>query len=374
MEFSRDLRIAFVCFSASLGGLELTTFRLARDLKTRKAHPLLVVPRGTPLADLAVKNGLDVEILNPTVRYGDVFAALRLARVLSSRRIDIVVLMQSKDINVAAIAAVASPRAKLVYYQQMQSGVNKRDFLHTWMYSKLSRWITLTNRMKREVLAHTRVPEEMISVVSLGRDMNLFDPKSYNQRAMRERYGLPLERPIVATLGRLDPQKGQEEFLRSLPLVLKDRKDAYFVIAGDETRGEEGYKKRLLDLSSQLGVSDNVGFFPFTEEVPEFMAAIDLFVLPSYSETYGLVLIEAMAMGKPVVATDAGGVPEIVEDGRDGLLVPPRDEKALADAIVRILKDPSLQSSFSNQARKDALERFDAARCVDQLVRLLDAL
>jgi glycosyltransferase involved in cell wall biosynthesis len=252
--------------------------------------------------------------------------------------------------------------------------VNKRDFLHTWMYSKLSRWITLTNRMKREVLAHTRVPEEMISVVPLGRDMNLFDPKSYNQRAMRERYGLPLERPIVATLGRLDPQKGQEEFLRSLPLVLKDRKDAYFVIAGDETRGEEGYKKRLLDLSSQLGVSDNVGFFPFTEEVPEFMAAIDLFVLPSYSETYGLVLIEAMAMGKPVVATDAGGVPEIVEDGRDGLLVPPRDEKALADAIVRILKDPSLQSSFSNQARKDALERFDAARCVDQLVRLLDAL
>jgi D-inositol-3-phosphate glycosyltransferase len=375
LNFSKNPRIAFICFSASLGGLELTTVRLARDLKARMADCLLIVPPGTPLADQALKNGLEAEFLNPKLKYGDLLAGFRLGRILSSRRVEIAILMQSKDINVAIIAALAYPRLKLVYYQQMQSGINKRDLLHTWMYSKLSHWICLTNRMKQEVVEHTRVREEMISVVPLGRDMRLFDPMTHGQRVARERYGLPLDgRPVVGTLGRLDPQKGQEEFLRSLPLVLKQQRDAYFVIAGDETRGGEGYRKRLLDLSSELGLNKCVRFLPFTENVPEFMAALDLFVLPSYSETYGLVLIEAMAMGKPVVATNAGGVPEIVEDGRDGLLIPPRDEEALADAIVRVLKDASLRKSFSDQARRDAIERFDSARCVDRLVQLLDSL
>jgi glycosyltransferase involved in cell wall biosynthesis len=374
LNFSKNPRIAFICFSASLGGLELTTVRLARDLKTRMADCLLVVPPGTLLADQAVKNGLEVEFLDPKLKYGDVLAAVRLARILCSRRIEIAILMQSKDINVAAAAALAYPRLKLVYYQQMQSGVNKRDLLHTWMYSKLSLWISLTNRMKQEVVEHTRVHEGMINVVPLGRDTRLFDPNIYDQSEARKRYGFPQGRPIVGMVGRLDPQKGQEEFLRSMPLVLKRQRDVYFVIAGDETRGEEGYKKHLLDLSDELGVKDHVRFLPFTENVPEFMAAIDLFILPSYGETYGLVLIEAMAMGKPVVATNAGGVPEIVEDGRDGLLVPPRDEKALADAVVRLLGDASLRRSFSEQARKDAVERFDSARCIDQLVRSLDAL
>ena len=374
MNFSKNRRIAFICFSASHGGLELTTVRLARDLKTRKADCLLVVPPETPLAHRAVRERLQAEFVRPRLKYGDLVASARLARILRSYQIEIAVIMQSKDINIVATAKLLYPSVTLVFYQQMQSRVNKRDLLHTWMYSRLSLWISLTDRMKREAIEHTRVPEELITVVPLGRDTRLFDPKFYDQSESRKRYGFPRRGPIVGTAGRLDPQKGQEEFLRAIPLVLKHRRSAYFVIAGDETRGEEGYRKRLLDLSERLGVSDHVRFLPFVENVPEFMAAIDLFVLPSYSETYGLVLIEAMAMGKPVVATNAGGVPEIVEDGRIGLLIPPRDERALADSIVRLLGDASLRRKFSKQARRDALERFDSARCVDRLVQTLDSL
>jgi glycosyltransferase involved in cell wall biosynthesis len=228
--------------------------------------------------------------------------------------------------------------------------------------------------MKQEVLQNTKVPEELIRVVPLGRDTHVFDPRLYSQRRARKRYGLPVSQPIVGVLGRLDPQKGQEEFLRSLPSVLERRSNICYVIAGDETQGEEGYRGYLVDLARQLGVAEHVRFLPFTENVAEFLAAIDVFVLPSYSETFGLVLIEAMAMQKPVVATSAGGVPEIVENGWDGILVPPRDERALATAIALLLKNSTLRLSLSRHAREGAQKRFDASRCVDQLVLSLDSL
>jgi glycosyltransferase involved in cell wall biosynthesis len=287
---------------------------------------------------------------------------------------DIVVVMQSKDISVVAGAQLLYTAAKVVFYQQMQSTVNKCDAVHTWMYSRLSLWISLTERMKQEVLEHTRVPENIIRVVPLGLDTHLFDPKLFKQHEARQRYSLPLVPRIVGVLGRLDRQKGQEEFLRSMPFVLEHCPDVFYVIAGEETRGEEGFRKHLVEVCYQLSIESRVRFLPFTENVPEFMAAIDVFVMPSYSETFGLVLIEAMSMEKPIIATSSGGVPEIVDDGLDGLLIPPRDERALAMAVVRMLKDASLRDLLSKRARQEALKRFDARHSVDQLVLSLDSL
>jgi D-inositol-3-phosphate glycosyltransferase len=374
MTFSRHHNIAIICFSSSVGGLELSTIRLASEFNKRMANTLLVIPSDTPLSREAANEELHAQYVKPRMKYGDLLASWQLANILRSNQIDIAVVMQSKDINIVAAAKLFFPRVKLVFYQQMQSQIDKRDVFHTWMYSKLSLWISLTKRMKQEVLEHTKMPEKLIRVVPLGRDTRLFDPGLYDPKKARKRYDLPLNRRLVGVIGRLDPQKGQEEFLRSLPLVLKEHSDVFYVILGEETRGEEGFRRRLVNLSYELGIQERVRFLPFTENVPEFMAAIDVFVMPSYSETFGLVLIEAMAMGKPVVATGAGGVPEIVEDGRDGLLIPPRDEKALAEAISLLLKNSSLRKTLSTYARRDALTRFDATLCVDQLVLSLDAL
>ena len=374
MRFSKSHNLAIICFSSSFGGLELTGIQLAMEFKKRGAECTLIVPAASPMASQAEKHGLGVELLRPKMKYGDFLTSLRLAHLMKSRGIDIAIVMQSKDINVVAASKLFHPWTKLVFYQQMQSQVNKRDVLHTWIYSKLSLWISLTNRMKQEVLQNTKVPEALIRVVPLGRDTRTFDPRLYSQRRARKRYNLPVRQSIVGVLGRLDPQKGQEEFLRSLPSVLERQPDVCYVIAGDETRGEPGYRSYLVALAKELGVDEHVRFLPFTENVAEFFAAIDVFVLPSYSETFGLVLIEAMAMKKPVVATSAGGVPEIVEDGLDGILVPPRDEKALGTAISLLLKNSTLRISLSRRAREDAQKRFDESHCVDQLVLSLDSL
>jgi len=100
------------------------------------------------------------------------------------------------------------------------------------------------------------------------------------------------------------------------------------------------------------------------------MAALDIFILPSFGETFGLVLIEAMAMEKPVIATDAGGVPEIITDGRTGILIEPRSVPAVGAAIEKLLDDETLCRSLGAAARADALQRFSMSRCVDELLEL----
>jgi D-inositol-3-phosphate glycosyltransferase len=372
--FSKNRNIAFVCFSSSFGGLELSMLRLASEFNKRMADCLIIVQPDTSLAQSAKQYDLKAELLKTRWKYGDVSASIRLASILRTHHIEIVVLMQSKDMSIITVAHLLYPSAKLVFYQEMQFGINKRDILHTWMYSHLSLWITLTKKMKREILEHTRMPQEQISVIPIGTDINRFDPSFYNKKTTRKQFGIPQKKIVIGVLGRLDPQKGQESFIQAIPILLEHQTNLHFVIAGDETEGQHGFKKTLEDLSLQLGVRNYIQFLPFTNAVPEFMSAIDIFVLPSYAETFGFVLVEALAMGKAIVATDSGGVPEIITDGSTGLLVTPGDEQELAMALLRFLKNQRLRSSFSSKARTDALKRFNVARCVDQLIITLDTL
>jgi glycosyltransferase involved in cell wall biosynthesis len=372
--FSKNRRIAFICLSSALGGLELSMLKLASEFSKRHAECLVIVPPDTLLAQRAVQCGLTVKFLNAKVKYGNFAGSLRLARILRSHKIDIVVMMQSRDMSTVTIAHIFYPSVKIVFYQEMQFGISKRDFLHTWMYSHLSHWITLTKKMKQEVLEYTRMPRDRISVIPIGSDMNRFHPNLYHRETFGKQFGIPRDKFVVGVLGRLDPQKGQEEFVRAIPSLVEHQTNLHFVIAGEETHGQQGFKKTLEDLSRQLGVTEYVQFLPFTNAVPEFMSSLDIFVLPSHTETFGFVLVEAMAMGKAIVATNSGGVPEIITDGSTGLLVSPKNVPALAEAIIKLIKDEHLRSSFSREARADALKRFDITHCIDQLVGLLEAL
>jgi len=367
-------KIALLCFSKSLGGLELSALRIAQAMEKKGVSTVLIVPKSSPLEQRALGSNLSVVSITPHWKYGDISAALRLARVLKFERIDLVLLMQSSDIHLAAIASLITPRVKLVFYQQMNSRYNKRDFIHTWIYSKLSLWISLTQSMKKDVLSYTRMPQEKVTVVPLGTDLHQFDPSHYNKNSARTSFGLPLKGYTIGVLGRLDKLKGQHILLRAVPEVIKQHPNTLFVLAGDETAGEHGYKEYLLKLCRELDIERYVKYLPFTEDVPRLMSALDIFILPSFSETFGLVVVEAMAMERPIIATNAGGLPEIITNGKTGLLVRPRDATAVAWAIHRVLNDSALRSSLGHLAREEALKRYDFDVCVDSLLGSLAVL
>ena len=367
-------KVAFVCFSSSLGGLELSTLRLARAMGRKGVSVFVVVPHSSALEERALKNGLRILPLSLRLKYGDLAASVRLGRFFNQQNIDVAVLMQSKDIHIASFASFIHPQTKLVFYQQMDSGYNKRDLVHSMVFSRLSLWISLTQGMMNKVLKFTRMPVEKVRVVPLGTDLDEFNPKHFGKSAARKSFALPQNRRIVGVLGRLDAQKGQETLLRSIPEVIKNHPNVLFVIAGDETAGETGYKAHLEDLCCTLKIERHVRFLPFTDDVPRFMATLDVFVLPSFAETFGLVVLEAMAMKLPIIATNAGGLPEIITNNKTGLLIEPKDSTALAGAVHRILGNKSLSIALAQSARKEALKRYDFEICVDNLIGLLAAL
>lgn len=166
---------------------------------------------------------------------------------------------------------------------------------------------------------------------------------------------------LIGTLGRLEePKKGLSVFLRAASLVTRRCRTARFVLVG------EGPARRELErLAASEGVADRTVFAGERRDVADLLSAFDLFVQPSRWEGFGLTVLEAMAAGRPVVASRVGGIPEIVRDGRDGFLVPPDDPARLADGIVKMLNDPDLATRLGRSGR----ERVEASFGIDGLVR-----
>jgi glycosyltransferase involved in cell wall biosynthesis len=374
LQFPSLHNIVLLCFSDSEGGLELTTLRMAEELQQRGASTLVVALPQSPLIQWAVDKQIMVIPLKPKIKYGDILTARRLGMLLKQQKMELVIVMRSSDIHLAVMAKLWYPKLRVVFYQQMQSGINKRDLLHTWIYSHLDLWMTLTESMRASVLEYTRMNAEHVQVAHLGRDTNEFHPDTFMQNDARRMLHLPSKKIIVGMLGRLDQQKGQKELLHSVPLIQWQYPDVCFAIAGDETKGTSGYKQELLNIVHALGIENAVNILPAMQDVRKFLASIDIFVMPSYSETYGLVLVEAMAMQKPVIATNAGGVPEIIRNGQDGLLIPPKSITALTGAILYYLHDQQRRRKFAHNARQRAVAAFDTRHCTDRMVTLLDPL
>jgi D-inositol-3-phosphate glycosyltransferase len=365
------VRVAIICFSRSWGGLELKLVEVARALQARGNTVVLVVPPKTPMERAAATSRLITISLQPRLRYLDFLSAWRIARKLRPMGIQSLVAGQSRDVSTALLAKRFLGNARLVFFQQMQFELKKRDLFHRWAYGGIDRWVTLTARMRETVLANTTVPSERMAVLPVGSDLSRFDPSQYDQAKARTSFGLPPEPMIIAVVGRIDPQKGQETFLRAIPGLLAKRPDLLFLVVGEETKGESGYRRMLGELVRQLGVSEFVRFLSFTDEMPRLLAAIDVLVLPSLHETFGYIVVEAMAMGKPVVGTNAGGVPEIIEDGRTGYLVPPGDASALEQKVFDTIEQPDRYSTMSARAREVALSRFNLVQQLPQIEALL---
>ncbi|PIV63341.1 MAG: hypothetical protein COS11_07955 [bacterium (Candidatus Ratteibacteria) CG01_land_8_20_14_3_00_40_19] len=189
-------------------------------------------------------------------------------------------------------------------------------------------------------------------------------------REEKKELGIPSEVKIVGTIGRLEPVKGHSYFLKAAKLIIADLRfqETRFLLAGSGS-----LRKKLEREAISLGIKENVLFLGWREDIVEILDILDIFVLPSLNEGMARVILEAMLMAKPVVASNVGGIPDIVEDEKTGLLVPPGDFKGLSEAIIKLLKEPEQAREMGRRGKEKAeKEEFTADGMVKKIEKLYE--
>jgi glycosyltransferase involved in cell wall biosynthesis len=282
--------------------------------------------------------------------------ALALRRFLRRHRIELV--HHNNGFDIAAVPLCRMMGLPLVAYQ-------RGNEWHSWLVRRLAPLATCyvaNSGATREDLVALGVPPELIAVVYPPIDLQDFEVAAPTTPPSRAAHGVPADAPCFGILGKLQGWKGQTVFLRAARRVLDAHPDARAWIVGDAPAGEEAFAAELRALAASLGIADRVVFTGFVTDVPGVLRCLDVVVHASVGrEPFGRVIVEAMMMGRPVVAADSGGPREIIEDGRTGLLVPRGDDAALAAAINRLLGDRALAAAMGEAGRREATRRFSAA-------------
>ncbi len=243
-------------------------------------------------------------------------------------------------------------------------------FFEERMIERSKKLIAVSDFTKRELMQYYNVNEGMISVIHNGVDVNKFKPAGDKIKAKRD-MGFNPEDEVILSVGRLYARKGLFTLIESMALVTRKFKNAKFIIAG---KGLSNEMKKLVRYATKLGVKENIvftGYFP-DEKLPKLYQAADIFAFSTFYENLPFAVLEALSTGLPVVTTNVGGIPEMIEDGKNGFLVEPSNSQALADRIVYYLDHPAIGSEMGCLARENIEIHFDWRLIVKKVVRVYD--
>jgi len=358
------------------GGAENHLLSLTRGL-LRRGYQVEVAYLKHGFGKLATafeSSGISVHPLHMRAQC-DVSALLRLTRLLRARQYDVIHTHLPRADIFGGIASLLIPKSQLVsskhneywFYDHSSIAAVER-----WLCRRRRRVITISAALARFYQERCLVKDpSKLRVIHYGLDLGAFDQRLVEKSNTRvcTSLDLPPDARVVLSVGRLEEQKGHRYLIDAFAQVRFDEPRAHLVIAG------EGSLRRQLTLQiERLGLQDCVHLLGWRPDVPNLMQIAEVFVLPSLWEGFGLVLLEAMAAHLPVVAFDTSAIPEIVVDGKTGLLVPPRESQALAEGILRLLKDPGLAHEMGQAGRRRVETRFTVDQMVTQTMRVYQEL
>ncbi len=282
----------------------------------------------------------------------------KLSRVLRDLAPDVV---HAHDPHAVAVASVAlsigtrSPRPVLVASRRVDFHIRGNSFSR-WKYRQVDAFIAASDAI-RTMLIEDGIPRERTCTVHEGIDVERV--AAVAPANVRAEFWMPTHAPVIGNIGALVPHKGQRHLIDAIPHVMREFPDARLVIVGEgELRPALEHQIHELHLEKQVILTG------FRADVLSLLKGFDVFVMSSVTEGLGTSLLDAMAAARPIVATTAGGIPEVVVDGETGLLVPPRDPHRLAVAITALLRDPAERERMGRAGLARVWERFSDARMV----------
>lgn len=357
------MRILHTNYHKGWGGQSNRILIVCRGLRERGHEVVLAVPGGSKLHRRAEAVGIDVF---PEVRFArglrvqHLWHDVRALRGLMRRRsFDIVHTHGSQD-SWAVAASLAGFRPRPVVLRTRHNLFPIRDHLPNRLL--YGRWTDGLVCISSAVVAQCAA-KPYLDAGDLTRIPSAVDAGRYEDGERdRVRRELGVEnRLVIGMTGRLRPEKGHEHLLGAMVEVFSKRPDAVLVLAGSGSR-----KAELRGMAEDLNVAEHVVFTGFRKDIPDLLAAFDLFAMPSISEGLGTAVLEAAAAARPIVASDVGGIPDIVHHEETGLLVPPADPVALAKALLRLAEDRDLAARLGRAARERVRREFSEEALVEK--------
>ncbi len=298
------------------------------------------------------------------------FTSLRIAFIIRKMDFDIIHTHASKDLWVLVPALqFLRRRIPLILTKHIGSFIEKKDYLHRRLYRYVTKAIAISTAIKNNMLETTPLSPERILLIPNGVDTQEFNPEYVSGTRIREEYGIAQDEILIGMMARFSPGKGHEEFIEAASQLNKSYSNLSFVIIGEASRGEDEYAERIKTSAGELNL-DNLIFTGYRSDIPELLAAMDIFVFPSHAEAFGIALIEAMAMQKPSVCSASEGVLDIALDGETSLLFEKKNAVDLAVKIKSLIEDPSKRKMFSMAARQRVLQNFNIESVTDRLIEV----
>ena len=365
--------LAELAGSAAYGGGERYFELLCDRLDRARYRLLLICPEPGPFVGRMKGRGVETHLVHLAPIFNPL-ALWRLVRLLARERVTI---LQTHGARANFYGRIAGRLAGVpVIISTVHNSLKDYEVrpFKRWLYTFLLRLtlplvhrvICVSDANRRDLIDESQAAEAKTQTVYNGVDLSVFSSQSYSH-IVRQDLGIA-QGPVLVTIARLTEQKGHRYLLQALPDLLTTWPQLCCVFVGE---GEQ--HDALHRLAIDLGVEQACRFVGVREDIADILAAADLFVLPSLSEGFPFVLLEALAMGRPVVASRVNGVPELIEDQKTGLLVPPRDPMALARAIRDMLSDPNAASKMGAEGRALVQERFTVERMVANTTAIFDA-
>jgi sugar transferase (PEP-CTERM/EpsH1 system associated) len=244
--------------------------------------------------------------------------------------------------------------------EDLQGWTLKRRLLQRWLIRSYDEVVTLNSIMLTDLAKNLGLRESRIRVIANGVDVEAFRP--LDRRALlRAEFGIPQDRFAIGNVARLDPVKNHETILRALGHLCDQGECPYLVLVG-----EGPHRAALEHEITQRGLKAHVRLFGYSENIPELLNCMDLYVQSSLYEGFSNTIIEAMACGLPVIATDVGGTADLFNDGQQGWLFTREDDETLAALVLRLKQDSELRKSMGRKARQRVVERFSVRSVVHE--------
>ncbi len=346
-------------------GGEQQTLYLAKGLAKRGHGVTVVAQPGSPMAERAMAADLSVAPI-PMHGEGDILAVARIAKVIRRQQAQIVHMHTSHAHTLGCLASIFARTGIRIVSRRVDFTIfRNRLKLSRFKYGKLvHRYVAISEAVK-SALMKDGIGEDRISIVNSGIDLGRHPILSESEvglarASIRNELDLPSDAKLILNVAHFGWHKAQEYLVRAAPIIREKRPGAIILLAG-----EGDLLEKIRAEAEALGVLDVVRFLGFRKDVTTLLDAADVFVMCSVLEGLCTSILDSLARRIPVVASRAGGMPEIVEDGINGYLVPPREPEALANAIVRVLEDPLRARGFGEAGRNKVIERFSVDAMVD---------